>query len=156
MKKLFWIGFLFLYACGGERHSTAPSGVTEKSALHAVQSQRLRRLMAALNDLMYERMLTEVEIDRMRRSRTRDLAVAAGSMLETLDYIPEVLPDLGLEQRETADFLGLVDRLKKETALLRQEAEQNYVDAIPAQLDRIVETCNECHRLYRIPRDEEY
>ncbi len=147
------MGALVLAACGAERTAAPTLLDTGKPALHAVQSERLQKLMSRLNDLMFERMLTEVELDRERRLRMQEMAKTASAMLGTVQEIPNALPSLALNAEDKQTFLGLSARLQEQVTLLRREAEQNYVDGIPKRLDQIVAICNECHRSFRpLPR----
>lgn len=148
-RYAFILGVLLLVACTAEQHTNPRLQNTGKPALHAVQSERLQHLMQRLNDLMFERMLTEVELDRERRQRTSEIAQVASSMLQTVNDIPNALPTLALSPGERQTFLQLSSQLGEQVALLKQEAELNYVDAIPKRLQRVVATCNACHRSFR-------
>jgi cytochrome c556 len=143
------IAALVLAACTAEQHNATRLQDTGKPALHAVQSERLQSLMQQLNDLMFERMLTEVELDRERRERMREIAKAAAIMQQTVQDIPKALPSLALSPKERQSFLELSGQLGEQVALLKQEAERNDVDGVPKRLERIVATCNACHRSFR-------
>lgn len=154
MKRSISITFsLLLLACGSGRQGSPTLHDTGIPALHAIQSERLQSLMSRLNDLMFERMLTEVELDRERRLRMQEMAEVAGTMLETVKEIPNALPSLALNDKDELTFLDLSARLREQVAMLKQEAEQNYVDGIPKRIEQIVAICNECHRSFRqLPR----
>jgi len=139
---------LWLLACGAERHASTLQD-TGKPALHAIQSERLQDLMSRLNDLMFEHLLTEVELDKERRLRMQEMAEAAGVMLGTVQEIPNALPSLALNAQDRQAFLDLSGRLKEQVTRLKEEAEQNYVDGIPKRIEQIVAICNECHRSFR-------
>jgi len=140
---------LLLLACGAERHASPTLQDTGKPALHAIQSERLQDLMSRLNDLMFEHLLTEVELDRERRLRLQEMAKVAGVMLGTVQEIPDALPSLALNVQDRQAFLDLSGRLKEQVTQLKEEAEQNYVDGIPRRIEQIVAICNECHRSFR-------
>lgn len=140
---------LLMTACTAEKHPVRELPDTGKPALHAVQSERLRNLMMQLNDLMFERMQTEVALDRERRQLAGEIAAASAIMLATVKDIPQALPALSLDSKERQSFLNLSARLEEQVTLLKQEAELNYVDAIPQRLERIVATCNACHQSFR-------
>ncbi|MDD1612170.1 MAG: cytochrome c [Methylococcaceae bacterium] len=154
MKRSIPILFsLLLLACGSERQNSPSLQDTGKPALHAIQSERLQGLMSRLNDLVFERMLTEVELDRERRLRMQEMAEAAGTMLGTVQEISNALPSLELSSPDRQTFMELSTRLKEQVTALKQEAEQNYVDGIQKRLEQIVAICNECHRSFRqLPR----
>jgi len=127
---------------------------TNKTALHSIQSKQLRVLMRELNDLMFERMLNEVQIDRQRRYRTKEIVDVANKLLHTIKYIPNALSELSLDKEDQKIFLGLNKKLKHQVLLLKQEAENNYVDAIPKTTDQIIETCNACHYIFRASKPQ--
>ena len=150
MKKFFaCLYLLFLTSCVAESPMTDHLSDTDKPALHAIQSQRLKSLMHELNDLMFERMLNEVQIDRQRRYRTEEIVRIAEKLLNTVEYIPRALQDLSLVQEEQQIFLKLSEKLKQQVILLKLEAENNQVDLIPKRANEIVETCNACHHVLR-------
>lgn len=150
MKKYFlFLGIFFLIGCSGQTSVTPHLVNTGKPALHAIQSERLKILMRELDDLMFERMLNEVQIDRQRRYRTEQIVKVAEQLLNTVDFIPDALPELSLKKTEQQIFLNLSTRLKQQVSLLKHEAEENYVDAIPQRVEQIVETCNACHQVFR-------
>jgi cytochrome c556 len=140
---------LLITACTGEQHHAPQLQEFDKPALHAVQSARLQGLMKQLNDLMFERMLTEVELDVKRRQRTRQIAEVAAAMQRSVQDIPKALPTLSLNAKERETFLSLSARLENQVTLLKQEAELNYVDAIRPRVERIVSICNACHQAFR-------
>lgn len=117
--------------------------------LHAIHDERLQQLMDEMNHLMFERMRTELELDRDRRRKTKAIAETAGAMLETLDLLPARLPQLGLRENERIVFLTLADALKGRTQTLEIQAKRNAVDSLPGTLEEIRSTCEGCHRLFR-------
>lgn len=121
-------------------------------ALHAVQDRRLRELMQEMNALLFERMPTELELDRERRLKAAQIAAAAEAMARTVDDIAAALPRLDLTPEEQAVFGIMAERLRERVATLLAQARANYIDGIPATLDAIGATCDGCHQLFRTPR----
>jgi len=138
-----------LSGCVSTQTNNSLQSNTDQTALHSIQSKQLRVLMRELNDLMFERMLNEIQIDRQRRYHTKEIVDVADNLLHTIKYIPNALADLSLEKEEQKVFLGLNEKLKHQVLLLKQEAENNHVDAIPDRADQIIETCNACHHVFR-------
>lgn len=150
MKKHFIITcFLILTGCVFSQSSYTQLSNIDKPALHSIQSAQLKVLMRQLDDLMFERMLNEVQLDRQRRYRTKEIVKVAENLLETIGYIPNALQDLSLDSSEQIIFLNLSEQLKQQITLLKQEASKNYVDAISKRANQIIETCNACHRIFR-------
>ena len=146
---LSFLYILLLSGCQIEQPKQAYLVDIGKPALHSVQSERLKVLMRELDDLMFERMLNEVQIDRQRRYRTTEIAVVAEKLLTTVKYIPDALQELSLDEKEKEIFLNLSKKLTQQMTFLKQEAEKNYVDAIPKRANQIIEICNACHHIFR-------
>jgi hypothetical protein len=151
MKRYFYA--VLIAAMAGCSSSSNPIDTelsnTGKPALHAVQSAKLKLAMQQLNDLMFERMLNEVQVDRMRRGYVQDIVVVTDQLLGTLDSLPGTMGGLSLDDKEQQIFLSLVGKLKDQVVSLKSDAQLNHVDVIPQRAKQIVETCNSCHHLFR-------
>lgn len=149
MKKLYFLFCLLLTACATEQPVQVHLQERQDSALHAVQSKRLKVLMHELNDLMFERMLNEVQIDRQRKYRAEEIVRVADELIKTVRFIPNALPDLALAEKEKIEFLRLSEKLKQQIKLLKYDAELNHVDVLSERTNQIIETCNACHQVFR-------
>ncbi len=151
MKRYFFPVLIALVSgcSSSSQPMTAELSDTGKPALHAVESERLKRVMQQLNDLMFERMLNEVQVDRMRRDYVQDIVSIADQLLGTLDSLPGTMSSLSLDDKEQQIFLSLVGKLKDQVGELKTDAQMNHVDVIPHRAKQIVETCNSCHHLFR-------
>ena len=105
--------------------------------------------MHELNDLMFERMLNEVQIDRQRKYRAEEIVRVADELIKTVRFIPNALPDLALAEKEKIEFLRLSEKLKQQIKLLKYDAELNHVDVLSERTNQIIETCNACHQVFR-------
>jgi cytochrome c556 len=121
------------------------------AALHAVQDTRLRTLMNEMKALLFERMPTELEIDRERSRKAAQIADVADSMSRTVDDIVQSLPRLSLQEDEKTVFLVMAGRLRQQVATLQAQARSNYIDSIPGTMEQISATCDGCHQLFRDP-----
>ena len=148
-KIVLFLSVFILLGCEVKQTAQYQLLDTGKPASHAIQSERLRAVMIELNDLMFEHMLTEVQIDRQRRFRTEEIVTVAEKLLETVRYIPDALPTLNLNKNEQHIFLEMSKKLNQQVSLLKQDAENNHVDAIPKRANQIIETCNACHHVFR-------
>jgi len=127
-------------------------GLNAKSvSLHAIYDARLRDSMREINNLMFERMLTELEIDQERRQKSAQIGRLADEMGRAVDYIIDSLPRLPLDENEKIKFLTLADQLRNQVKMLRKQADHNYIDTIPDTLEHITTTCVTCHQLFRDP-----
>ncbi len=143
MEKAILLAVLLLAACSSAQHAKGP-------ALHSIQDQRLRELMAEMNSLiMSEKEMTDLQRDARRREYNLKMAKTAEAMGRTVDAIIANLPGLKLSPTEQATFLALADKLRGGALELKDLAGNNRSDAIPAELERIETTCKSCHRLFR-------
>lgn len=118
-------------------------------ALHALHEERLRNLMQEMNNLMFDRIRTELEIDRERRKHALAIAKSAGQLASAIDAIVEEMPKLDLTVSEQTAFKALASKLHRQTELLQDQANRNHIDAIPGTLQQMTLTCTSCHQLFR-------
>lgn len=122
---------------------------TEAPALHAIHDARLRNLMREMNSLMFERMRTELELDQERRQKAVQIGRVAAEMEQTVGDIIDSLPRLSLNEDEQISFLALAEKLRNQVRMVKEQADHNYIDAIPGTLQHITTTCTMCHHLFR-------
>ena len=122
---------------------------TGSPALHAIDSSELRQLMDRMNSLMFERNLTEQEMDSQRREVYARVIAAAEGLDRALDGIVTTLPKLNLDEGERKTFLALTVTLRGEAHTLKAQAESHQLDNIPITLEKISATCTSCHQLFR-------
>jgi hypothetical protein len=142
---------LLLAACVGTPEPVLRTGLPDTGgpAPHAVHDRRLRQWMAEMNALMFERMRTELELDRERRRQAERIAGTAADLERTIGRIIDTLPRLALSPNERTTFLALADTLRSQVQTLKVQAQRNYIDALPDTLEHIQATCTACHRLFR-------
>lgn len=143
MKRLAYLVAVaaLLNAC-----STVDSG---QPALHAVQDQELRSLMARMNGLMMERFMTEEEMDRERSRYAGQIVNAAKILATTAASLQNKLPGLGLSDDEQVSFRALANQLGQHANDLQQQAENNRFNAMSSTLRDVRNTCQACHALFR-------
>ncbi|MDD1623013.1 MAG: cytochrome c [Methylococcaceae bacterium] len=145
------IGATLLSACTATSQPAAPAGLpdTGQPALHAVSDARLRELMDQMNALMFERFMTQPEIDRERRIHAQKMADAAEKLGSAIDAILSRLPALNLNQDEQLTFRALAGKLGEQAHALNAQAKLNHIDNIEPMLDQMTATCSSCHTLFR-------
>jgi cytochrome c556 len=145
------VALLWVTACETSPPRTGPKALpkTGQPALHAVQNARLDELMIEMNSLMFDRMRTELDIDRERRRRAGQIADTAEAMSRTIESVLATLPALNLTPGEQDTFAALANKLRGQAMQLEEQARRNYVDAIPQTLDQMTLTCTACHQLFR-------
>ena len=127
---------------------TPPLPENSKSVLNAIHSNDVRIIMRRLNVLAYEREYTELELEKLRARQIKLLAQTAGELAQTAEQLPEdVQKDLSREDQTT--FRAMANQLYSESLQLEEEAAANNYRALNECYQRLRETCNACHRLFR-------
>jgi hypothetical protein len=144
------LGALLLTGCAaGPEQAPRALPDTGMPALHAVNDTRLRELMAQMNSLLFERFMTEHELDKERRKHARQIAAAAVDLDHAIDAILARQPALQLNAAEQTPFTALAAKLREQARELKLQADANQIDALPAMLERMTHTCTACHELFR-------
>jgi hypothetical protein len=102
-----------------------------------------------MNSLMFDRFMTQPEVEQERRRYTAGMADTARQLEATTDAILARLPALQLEQHEQTAFRALASKLRDEARSLHDQARKGATDELPATLERISSTCTACHGLFR-------
>ena len=123
-----------------------------EGTLHAVQNERLREVMQGFNNLMFEQMYTELELDEQRLRHSQRIAKSAGELAKAAEALPRIVEGLGLTANEKTLFLERADELRAKALRLQEAAESKDANAMRHWLLRMEITCNNCHRLFRGPR----
>ncbi|WP_026601867.1 hypothetical protein [Methylomonas sp. 11b] len=125
---------------------------TGEPAMHAIQNNRLQRVMQQINELVYSQLSGEINLKEQRELKTAEIARIANELAASKTSIVETLPTLNLKPDEQTTFLALADKLRMSAAQMREHADNYQLQAIPATLDTITNTCISCHVLFRKSR----
>lgn len=152
MKKhspLILVSLLSACSTNSDSHRHDMLNDTGQPALHAVRDRQLRDLMDRMNSLMMERVMNEQELDVERRKQAKKIQQVADNLADTSSVILQRLPELNLHQDDQISFRALAGKLNQQAKQLKQQAERNAIDAIPATLEEMRATCTACHALFR-------
>lgn len=116
---------------------------------HGLHEERLQQLMLTMNALMFERYLTQPELDRQRRQIAQEVGAAAATMADTLKEIQSIRSRLPLNATENTLFVTLTERLGQQIEQLRQQAEEGRVESMAQTREDMRATCAACHMLFR-------
>jgi soluble cytochrome b562 len=146
---LLLIGSVMLGCSGPAKNPMAGLPNTGKPALHAIQDKRLRELMDQMNSVVFDRFMTQPEIDLERKKYAAQMVQVSDQLDSTIHAILARQTSLGLDNSEQASFRALAEKLHEQVENLRAQAGQGQIDAIPATLNQITNTCTSCHALFR-------
>ncbi|MCP5199861.1 MAG: cytochrome c [Gammaproteobacteria bacterium] len=110
-------------------------------------SDRLRHLMQRMDTLLYERNQSELEIDRERLARARELASAATELAREVGA--DGAPGVPVGDPANAEFEAFVQALAAEAATLDRLAAARRYAELPAQMERLAHRCADCHLRFR-------
>lgn len=120
--------------------------------MHAIQNNRLQQVMKQINDLVYSQLSNEINLSQQRQLKAAEIARIAGELAASEKDILETMPSLDLKPDEKVTFTALSEKLRINALQMANLAEQNQLQAIPASLDTITNTCISCHVLFRKSR----
>lgn len=148
---VFLLSGLIIEACTPSGGMIAPPklNTTGSPALHAIDSREMRQLMGRMNNLMYERNLTDQEMDVQRRQTVSQVVVAAEGIDQAIGGILSTLPKLKLDEGEQKIFHSLAVNLRDDAHTLKSQAQAHQIDSITVTLEKMSATCNACHELFR-------
>lgn len=121
-------------------------------ALHAVESEQLRKVMDELRVTVFEQFPTELDLDRSRAAHAAELARAAHELSGTAAKLVAAAPSLGLGESEQRLFTDLGTKLGHQASEVEGLARAGRIAEISPALDRMVATCNACHTSFRVFR----
>ncbi len=140
VRRLLWVVFTVLSACA------APPPSTPLQARH--HSSDLQQLMQRLNHLAYDRNQTELELDKVRLKRARDLAATASELAARAS---ELRPERHADDNAHAAFTAAAEDLADAARDLGELAEQRRYDELAEQMRRVRHQCDSCHQRFRGP-----
>jgi len=137
---------LLASAALGACRAAPPSAVSAQASTPLHYSERLRGLMQRMNALLYERNQTELEVDKERLERARELASAAATLAGEVgaDGLPASADDAARKA-----FAGLAQELAAAAAQLDALAAARRYSELSPQMERVAHACATCHLRFR-------
>jgi hypothetical protein len=135
--------------CTTSANKEALSENTEQASKHALSNEPLRKIMNELNDLLFEPIHTELELDRLRSRYALRIAENTTQSLSTIEEMLQLEKKLGLSQAESQRFRELTKQLQTQAQTLERVAIAGKTEAIWPALGRMIGICNTCHQEFR-------
>ena len=153
MKKLHLFLFLIIIAGtaygDGELSGTETQLSKDKPQLHAVSSERVRKIMQNLYSLVHKEEFTKPEEDEMRDQYMSDLVSAVEELLISTEMMATGLPEPELDENEIVTFRALAGQLHSEALNIQSLSEYYDYRVIDSAYKRLNQTCEACHSLFR-------
>ncbi len=119
-------------------------------ALHAVHSDRLRVIMFELARKSHANMPQELDVEKQRVERFREVEAAARLIAETAHHIPDVLEEVELSEAHESLFRNLAEQLRTEAMECEKQARHRDAIALNESIGLLHTTCNACHSAFRV------
>lgn len=126
---------------------------SEQDSNHAllteIHSTEVRNIMRKLNVLLFERELTQLELQRLRRQQISLLVEETKNLSKTATGIAGIDTLKKLDDEEQAMFKSMANELEQAARQLGEADASGHKHDIDAAYMRLQKTCNTCHRLFR-------
>ena len=119
-------------------------------ARHAVQSERLRQVMANLERLAVDRLPQELDPERDRARSAAAVGEIAAALAASAGRIPDVLSEVELQDARREEFRALAEALERRSIALSRQAPDLGLAALRSEIAGIDATCEACHRRFRV------
>jgi len=131
-------------------YSEIDSSVTpDKLEFHVVYSEDLREIMQRLNQLVYKKELSELNIKELRNRHLEELVYTVNELGYAAIFLQEALPGFNLSTEEKDIFHAIAIQLQKESVNIKEMAEQDDTVNMERSYKRLNDTCSACHELFR-------
>ena len=139
--KVFLFGLIIIYSIAG--------AVQGQPALHGIYSEKLRTIMLRMNQLVYEREMTALQVQEVREQHLKELISTISELVKAAEVLTDAVPGIELKEEDQVIFRAMANQLYREAQDIGSMVEEkDYSDLDPAYR-RLNETCNACHSLFR-------
>lgn len=141
-------GLIACHATSTAQSRSAPGAKVEND-VHVIRSEKLRIIMRQMELIMYDRMQSDLELDKQRMRRAEEIAVTAGELAAAASAISRASPYATLDDAERRRFDALAIELQRDAVELERLAREGQLVASAAQFERLSHACAACHSIYR-------
>lgn len=120
------------------------------AARHAVQSERIRALMAGLQRLERGRLPQAMDVELERDRQVRDIARTARDLSSAAAALVDLAPDLPYTATDREAFVALARALERDSAALAEDAPSLSATALRERARAIRADCDRCHSRFRL------
>jgi len=121
----------------------------QQPALHGIYSKQLRTIMLRMNQLVYEREMTALQVQEVRERQLRQLIDTVADLVKAGEVLTDAVPGIELNREDQVIFRAMARQLFQEAQNLGTLVEEKNYAALDPAYRRLNETCNACHNLFR-------
>jgi len=125
---------------------TTPGSAPKEVMRHAVDTEKMKAVMLDMNNIVFEKHVSELERDQMRLRSAKEIATLVEQIADGLKAGKETAT-LPPADRERVN--GISGELRNHASNLREIAQKLEAEKIPPALNRMLDTCDSCHAVYR-------
>ena len=117
--------------------------------IHVIISDRIREIMQKLNQLMNERGMSALQIMEYRVEYLKDLIITSNQLVNAAENMTDAIPGVRIEPQNQVTFEALAKQLQEQAINIAFLAEQTDEEGLEPAYQRMSQTCNACHALFR-------
>jgi hypothetical protein len=143
---------LVVASCNKPQAGVAPAVLPrgDKPVLHAVYAKELREAMHDLNLQANQQVWMKIYTSGEPVGDMSQMVEVADKMAQVAaNRLPQAVSKVQMDAQERNVYLGLAQRLHDEAVVLKQQAQRNDFSAAQGTMNRVINTCNSCHTMFR-------
>jgi len=129
--------------------STAGMG-QQRPALHGIYNEKLKTIMLRMNQLVYEREMTALQVQEVREQHLKQLIDTVTDLVKAAEVLTDAVPGIELNREDQVIFRAMASQLFREAQNIGVLVEEKNYAALDPAYQRLNETCNACHSLFRL------
>jgi len=122
----------------------------QRPALHGIYSEKLKTVMLRMNQLVFEREMTALQVLEEREQHLQQLIDAVADLVRAAETLTDAVPGIALIKEDQVVFRAMANQLYREAQAIGVMVEEKNYSALDPAYQRLNETCNACHSLFRL------
>ena len=141
LKILLLILLYVVSAAGAEQ---------QRPVLHGIYSEKLKTIMLRMNQLVYEREMTALQVEEVREQHLQQLIATVADLVKAAEVLTDAVPGIELNKEDQVIFRAMANQLYREAQNIGVMVEEKNYAALDPAYQHLNETCNACHSLFRL------
>lgn len=121
----------------------------QQPALHGIYSEKLKTIMLRMNQLVYEREMTALQVQEARERHLKELINTVSELVKAAEVLTDAVPGIELKKEDQVIFRAMANQLYSEAQNIGNMVEEKDYSSLDPAYQRLNETCNACHSLFR-------
>lgn len=130
---------------------SAPAAQVDSHGLHALNHTRLQEIMRDLKRMDFAAISDEIAATGSLNRDICDVSRHAAALAADAHVIPVIFADYDISPESRRVLNMLAARLHLQALELQEAADRNNAGLVRERLERMIQTCNDCHHSFRAP-----